>query len=239
MLVGYAYQTAPFDSSVPQHYFLSKNFGGGSNVRSPHYVRRWNQITQSKETSESLFNQNFFTRVAMSEGFASAFRSQFAYRGVCFAQHQIGFSGYVQLRRGICNKLTVLESGFQDTPQYWWSTEIGFAFMAMANLRGPLDLYLLSPFGEFAKPHGAELLIVDSENVEKWRQRVVVVPGRGNRVEVPSMSAGETLVIRSLDSCVVPFEVNPIRFPDRRKLCVGLAGFSLNGESISLKSTIP
>jgi hypothetical protein len=239
MLVGYAYQAAPFDSSVPQHYLLSKNFVGGAKVRAPQYVRRWNLITQSKETSESLFDENFFTRVAVSEGFASAFRSQFANRGACFAQHQIGISGYVRLKKSTCNKITALESGWQDFPSFWWSREEGSVFVATTDLLYSLDVHLLSPFGEFAQPHGAELLIVDSENIEKWRQRVVVVPGRGNRVEVPRMFAGQRLVIRSLDSCVVPFEVNPIRFPDRRKLCVGIGELSLGGESISLKSTIP
>jgi hypothetical protein len=238
-LVGIAYQVTPFDSSIPGHYFLTKNFGGGSNVRSPQYVRRWNAITQSNETAASLFNESFYTRVLVPESFAIVFRSLLVTRGECFTNEKSDFASYGQLEPRECGKLISLEHGYRDQPDLWWSTEYGFLFQAEVDFADGIQLQLYSPFGEFAQPHLAEVTITTPDGENRLVRRVVVEPFVGSRFEVPTIFWAELISIRSLDPCVVPFELDPLRFLDSRKLCVGLGGITLNGELVSLNSTLP
>lgn len=238
-LLGDAYGAHPFDTTIPQHYLYSKNFSGGSNVRSPQYVRRWNMLNKSDDTAATLFGRSFYSRVLLPEGFASALATQLKSRGQCFEAQSTAQPGLVRLERGKCPALTLVEAVYQDSPSIWWSTPQGFLFKVYGDSLGEVNLYLAPPFGKFAVPHRVEVTVTNLEETKISTRRVTVNPGSGYRLKLTEPEFGDSILIRSIDRCPVPYEIDSERFLDRRELCVGIVSVVIDGVDTPLASIAP
>lgn len=234
-LVGYAYQSVPFDASVPEEYLNSQNFGGGSNVRSPQYVRRWNYLTAENQTTQSLFNAAFYDRVMFENSYW--YQLLFSYSKNCYkiVPNQQGFATRVS---SPCAQVLVADAHFDD-PSYWWSKPSGMNFDVTARDAINLDLVLLAPFGEHARPVVTNIRVTDEGGRHKYERIVVVYPGEGTKVKFQGLVRGERVVVRSMSRCMIPFVIDQVRYPDRRELCVGLGKVAINGINVPLTDIRP
>ena len=82
------YQFAPFDVQVPESYAQSMDFSGGSNIRSPMHLRRWNVITGQNDTDASLFSASFWSRVKVYRSLAIELQAGYLQElGFCIRLH--------------------------------------------------------------------------------------------------------------------------------------------------------
>ena len=236
MLVGYAYQSAPFDTSVPEEYLNSKNFGGGSNVRSPQYVRRWNYLTGENQTTQSLFNEAFYDRVMFENSYW--YQLLFSYSKNCYKKVVPNQQGFATRVSSPCSQVLVADAHFDDS-SYWWSKPSGMNLDVVARDAIDLDLVLLAPFGEHARPVVTNIRVMNEAGRHKYERIVVVYPGEGTKIEFESLVLGESVVIRSVSPCMIPLVIDPVRYPDRRELCVGLGKVAINGINVPLTDIRP
>jgi len=132
-----------------------------------------------------------------------------------------------------CSYIAALEAGNRWST-HWFSKPEGFLFRVNLKI-DDLSLNLISPFGKYAKNHLTEISVEQADGTSKKRLFVVVPPGSdGYTVSLHSLEADDQISIRSVNRCVVPFEIDPELMPDRTELCVGLSRVAVNGETISL-----
>jgi len=224
---GNAYILFPFDNSVPAEYLSSKAFHGGSYVRSPQHLRRWNTITGESQTTETLFGPKFYSRVYFH---AATYEEVTLRRTPCMQLRETTKGVFDGVR---CSYIAALEAG-NRWGTHWFSKPEGFLFRVNLKI-DDLSLNLISPFGKYAKNHLTEISVEQADGTSKKRLFVVVPPGSdGYTVSLHSLEAGDQISIRSVNRCVVPFEIDPELMPDRTELCVGLSRVAVNGETISL-----
>lgn len=229
MLVGNAYQTVPFDRTVPMEYLHSMNFGGGSNVRSPQYLRRWNFITGENQNAESLFNSQFYSRVYFT---SNVYIRLLVLRENC-SSLKMTDAGVFQKSKS-CGPLFSLADVHREI-DLWWSKPAGFRFLVLRDIK-QMSLNLLSPFGEHAVPHPVNIEVFDDAMTPKSRSSTTVMPVVGASVQLQHLNQGDLISITSSGPCVVPFIIDQNRYPDRRQLCVGLREIVVNGGIVPLES---
>jgi hypothetical protein len=79
------YSLTPFDTEIPASFLTTMEFSVGSNIRSPQHVRRWNVLMNQQESSKTLFNSSFWTRVWIHEKLAEELQqSPPGDRGYCY-----------------------------------------------------------------------------------------------------------------------------------------------------------
>jgi hypothetical protein len=101
-----------------------------------------------------------------------------------------------------------------------------------------LEILLLSPFGEFAKIHRASVYLYESATGDYSELEVIVDPAIENRIVFNNLKSGDRIVIVSKSPCVIPFELDADRFPDRGEKCVGVESIILNGQRSWTKDLI-
>lgn len=233
MTVGLAYENTPFDTSIPHEFFASMDFSGGTFLRSPTSVDRWNRMTGESQTVESLFASDIYERVLLEPWFAKSIsRKIFEQRGRCLAKVRTEYENFVRLQRaspGNC-AIRLTQSGTDKSVSDVFSSFNGFDFEVIGQGVSKLEILLLSPFGEFAKIHEAHVRFYESASGKYREQLVIVNPAIENRIVLNDLEAGDRIEIVSKSPCVIPYQLNATRFPDRSEKCIGVESVVFNGE---------
>lgn len=233
MTVGLAYENTPFDTSIPHEFFASMDFSGGTFLRSPTSVDRWNRITGESQTVKSLFASDIYERVLLEPSFAKSIsRKIFEHRGRCLAMVSTEYENFVRLQRaspGNC-AIRLTQSGTGKSVSDIFSSFNGFDLEVIGGGVSKLEILLLSPFGEFAKIHEAHVRFYESASGKYREQLVIVNPIIENRIVLNDLEAGDRIEIVSKSPCVIPYQLNASRFPDRSEKCVGVESVVFNGE---------
>lgn len=239
-IIDFAYRIHPFDASVPKDYLYSRDYSVLSFARSPQAVRRWNYLTGENLTVKSLFNESIYDQVVFDESRKDLFFDQILiYRDPCVAM-KLNELGYYKKVVGPCRSMVAERAGYRDSETNWFSDSSGFSFTPRwLHPVAEFELQLLSPFGEYAKVHDVLLRRTDSEGNVMSEEIVQVQPGAGTNVLFRDFVRGQQLSISSVSSCVVPNEVDPIKFSDMRPLCVGVGTVAVDGKQIALKDLLP
>lgn len=199
-------------------------------MRSPQYVRRWNYLTGENQTAQSLFNSAFYDRVMFENSYW--YSLLFSYSKSCYkvVPNQQSFA----IRVGSpCQHVLVADAYFDDS-SYWWSKPSGMNFDIVSRDEIDLELVLLAPFGDHARPVITNVRVMDETQRHRYERIVVVKPGEGTKVELQDLTRGTNVVIRSMSPCMIPSEIDPIQYPDSRELCVGLGKVAINGIEVPL-----
>jgi len=241
MTVGLAYENTPFDVSITREFAASMDFSGGTFLRSPQSLDRWNRITGESQTVKSLFASDIYERVLLEPWFAVSISNMiFQHRGKCLTKTLTEYSNFVRLQKvspAYCN-IRLIESGTGKNVNDVFSGLEGFDIEVVAQDVSKLEILLLSPFGEYAKLHEARVQFYESAN-GKYREQVVIVdPATKNRITFNSLKAGDRIRIMSKSPCVIPYELDASRFPDRSVKCVGIESSNINGEIVWTKDLI-
>ena len=241
MIVGNAYQNTPFDTSIPSEFVASMNFSGGTFLRSPTSVDRWNRITGESQTVESLFASDIYERVLLEPWFAESIsNSILEHRGNCLTKISTDYENFVRLRNtktDFC-KIQLTQSGTGKSVNNIFSNFNGFDLEIVGQNVSKLEIMLLSPFGEFAKLHEAHVRFYESAS-GKYREKVVNIdPSIENRIAFNNPKSGDRIEIVSKSPCVIPFEIDASRFPDRTEHCVGVESIFLDGQRSWIKDLI-
>jgi len=235
MTVGLAYENTPFDTSIPHEFFASMDFSGGTFLRSPTSVDRWNRITGESQTVKSLFVSDIYERVLLELGFAESISNTiFERRGKCLAKVSTEYKNFVRLQKvsPVNCALRITQSGTGKSVTDVFSGLSGFDFEVYSKGVSKLEILLISPFGEFAKLHEAHVHFYESVS-GKYRDQVVLVdPAVENRIVFNDLKAGDRIEIVSKSPCVIPFELDAGRFADRTEKCVGVESIVADGVSM-------
>lgn len=235
MTRGLAYELTPFDTSIPTEFFASMNFSGGTFLRSPQSVDRWNRITGESQTVKSLFTSDIYERVLLEPRFAESVSNMiFENRGKCLSKVSTEYLDFVRLRKASPGNCVVrlTQSGTNESISDVFSGLSGVDLEIVGQSVSKLEIMLLSPFGEFAKLHEASVQFYESAT-GKYREQVVIIdPAIENRITFNNLKKGDRIEIVSKSPCVTPFEIDASRFPDRSEKCVGIESFVVDGVSI-------
>lgn len=226
---GKAYQYSPFDVSVPTEYLQSKDFSGGASIRSPQHVRRWNYITGEQQVPSTLFDSQLYDNVYF---YNRIYSQLFQLRKPCYKVLPVTL-GYFEKSSVPCDALRVIDAGGSHQIDHWFSGPQGFELQVTRNI-DQVDLRLISPFGAFARSHLTRIRVNSEDGGSKLDFLKVVTPGIGTEITMQDLSENDRILIQSVSSCVVPFDVDPIAFPDRSVLCVGLNSIRIDGQSINI-----
>jgi len=234
LTVGFAYENTPFDTSIPHEYIASMDFSGGTGLRSPQSVDRWNWITGESQTLKSLFASDIYERVLLEPSFAESISHNiFETRGECLVKVSTEYKNFVRLQKAVPPNclIRLTQSGTGRNVTDVFSGLSGFDFEFYGKGVSKFEILLLSPFGEFAKLHEAHIRFYESAS-GKYREEVVIVdPAFKNRIVFNDLKAGDRIEIVSKSPCVIPFELDADRFADRTEKCVGVESIVVDGLS--------
>jgi hypothetical protein len=246
LLPGFAFQAFPFDMEVVGEYRDSRIVTGGSTVRSPQWLARWNRITGGADRFDETFNPSFYLRVATDLSNASRLSSGLSASGrfdsddgvFCAEPESLETTDLFKIQTLPCKEIVM--NGFEnyDSEDLLWSAPRGFEILVSHNDSKSLRFELHSPFGEFAKHH--KVLIEHANRLGElvWNGEVVIRPGAGSKISLERLERGDSVRIRSISRCVVPYELDPLLFLDRRVLCVGISDLAFGNEIVSLAKLI-
>ena len=235
MTVGFAYESTPFDTSIPREFIASMDFSGGTFLRSPQSVDRWNRITGESQTVKSLFASDIYERVLLEPWFAELISDKiFEHRGACLAKVSTEYRNFVRLQKvspGNC-VVRITQSGTGRNVRDVFSSLNGFDLKIVGQSVSKLEIMLLSPFGEFAKLHEASVQFYESASGKYLEQVVIIDPAIESRIAFNNLKKGDRIEIVSKSPCVIPFELDAGRFADRSEKCVGIESFVVDGVSV-------
>lgn len=233
---GFAYENTPFDTSISHEFIASMDFSGGTSLRSPQSLDRWNRITGESQTFDLLFASDIYERVLLEPWFADSISKMiFQHRGKCLTKVSAESKFFVRLQNigSMSCRVRLTESGTGKSVNDIFSGLSGFDFEVVGPEVSKLELLLLSPFGEFAELHEASVQFYESAS-GKYREQVVIVdPVIENRIVFNNLKIGDRIEIVSKSPCLIPFELDASRFSDRSEKCVGVEGLVVDGERVS------
>ena len=245
---GAAFQRFPFDARALQEYRESKLFSGGSNIRSPQSLARWNRVSGRSDLLNEAFNYNFYFRVVMdlskavnvANGLLEGNRLPPQIKR-CPTAETIPKSVWARLVWTECSQAqafgSIVSVSSEHDQSLLWTGGEGVTIKVFPRIPSALSIRLVPPFGPYSTSHAVLVEVFDEfERSQRFLRRVV--PGRLHYdLELPIVSFGTSIRVRSISDCVTPYELNPV-FLDRRTLCVGITSLELDGVAIPIKEIL-
>ncbi len=239
-VVGVRGRTRPFSINYVDAYLESSDITTIGEARSPYFVKRWNMITGDSATKNTLFNIQIYEKMLLRAELAQQIsESLFAARGICLKPQYTNYVDFFLLKSkpGFYCGISVVD-GDSVKPLSNVFSSVDGVFVNLLNEESlSLEIVLISPFGEYAKPHEAKVIFFDSRSKSETTQIVKINPGNESKVSLSDLTKGDRILIYSESPCVVPAEVVP-GSTDFRQLCVGIEKILINGDELRVSQLI-
>jgi len=230
----------PFNNDYIDEYFESNDITTIGEARSPYFVKRWNMITGDSETKNTLFNTEIYKKMLLRIELAQQIsESLFAARGICLKPQHTTYRDFFLLKSkpGFSCAISVVD-GDSIKPLSNVFSSVDGVLVNILNEDGlSLEIVLISPFGEYAKPHEAKVIFFDSKSKTETSQIVRINPGTESKVYFSDLSKNDRILIYSESPCVVPAEVVQ-GSTDFRQLCVGIEKILINDNELPVSQLI-
>jgi len=243
LVPGLAFQGFPFDTSISRDYLESRLISGGSSVRSPQWEERFGNLisrpTDINKNSRGSVYLNSLMELRRADwvrfGLMTSVKTPLLLTGECLESQKYQSGPWFRLVKTKCDGLYVVGGHDPESPSFMWATPEGISIFNTEDSKSTLQFKLFAPFGEFSSKHRVLIRRTDSSGQIRQEVEVLLTPGVGNLEKFVNVPPGELISLTSISDCVVPFEVNPARFPDRRKLCFGIGELTDDGSLVEFK----
>lgn len=239
-VLGVRGRARPFNNDYIDVYFESNDITTIGEARSPYFVKRWNMITGDSETKDTLFKTEIYEKMLLGAELAQQIsESLFAARGICLKPQHTIYEDFFLLKSkpGFSCGISVLDGNSVKPLSNVFSSVNGVSINVLNEDGLSLEIVLMSPFGEFAKPHEAKVIFFDSRSKTETSQIVKVIPGIESKVYFGDLNKNDRILIYSESPCVVPAEVVP-GSTDFRQLCVGIEKILIDDNELLISQLI-
>lgn len=230
----------PFNINYVDAYFESNDISTIGEARSPYFVKRWNMITGDSATKDTLFNTEIYEKMLLRAELAQQIsESLFAAQGICLKPQHTIYRDFFLLKSkpGFNCGISVVDGDSVKPLSNVFSSDDGVFVNVLNEESLSLEIVVISPFGEYAKPHEAKVILFDSKSKSETTQIVRIIPGNESKVFFSDLSKGDRIHIYSESRCEVPAEVVP-GSTDFRQLCVGIEKILINGNELPISQLI-